>query len=249
MNGINKDYIVKIWEQFLTDQEIDFRVPQINILFEETESCWQAQIEEVTADVATISINKNFISEINSKEYFDAILYHEFTHIIDSITLLLDKRDSKGKTFLEFPYNEFHSAQIQLLKMMDVFSNNHYISARTKVYMPNGKAYIPVLISKEVDAFEFLCSHPDNFKTADNIIHFLRNIAYNIGYFSIFRLHDIYDRFWLDFNRISFVKNEFEKLMDMLLNTLPSDQLCMDTNKIAIKIIGKILNHYEIERD
>lgn len=87
MNGINKDYIVKIWEQFLTDQEIDFRVPQINILFEETESCWQAQIEEVTTDIATISISQNFISEINCKEYFDAILYHEFTHIIETVNI------------------------------------------------------------------------------------------------------------------------------------------------------------------
>lgn len=241
--------IFDTYTKFQKEYDSDFIYPKIYPMFKNLDNQINAQVEKVTERSAHLSINTDFIFNKTNKIYFESILYHEFVHIVDSLTYLKSERDANGYTFLEFPFNEFHASQIQFLKMLNIFSAEGKIFISSKVNMVNEI----ITVSQFVDEcrFEIQKRYSALNKTSklEDIIYFVSCIVYNIGYFSILKFHNIYENFWLDFKNVHYVQEDLHLLMDMLLNTLPSDQLCLDTHNITVKIIAKMLNYYEIERD
>ena len=245
---MNENYIQEIYAYFQKEQEIDFPLPQINPTFKALDLRINAQIEKITTKQVNISFNEKFLTYSGNKTYLDSILYHEFTHIIDSLSFLVDERDENGYTFQAFPYDEYHASQIQFLKMIEASPKIQKIDfEKDRVCVENGTISIIEFISSNMSNFKKNCRSINSSSNFNDILFLTYHVIYNMGYFSILNLFNVYKKFWIDYKYIPCVKDDFDELMNLLIHKWPSDELCKNCNTRIKTILSKLVQYFDIK--
>lgn len=112
---LSEKEIIELYEKYKTNFNCNF--PKL-IIKQKFIGQINSMIENVDKDNAYITIGKEFNCANRNKRYIESILYHEFTHISDSL-LFLNKTRGEYSNIMKI-YSETHASQIQLEKMINI---------------------------------------------------------------------------------------------------------------------------------
>lgn len=244
---MNEQEIKNLYVKFKNDMEIEYPLPNLNVQIENIEQ--NAQVKSVTRDHAIITVNSNLVNSDFLKEYVDAVLYHEFTHIWDCFEYLTEIRDERGFTYKAFPYNEFHASQIELTKMLNWYSieDVHTIDKHTKVpYRIKYTSLTNFVTLKFILLTDYIDDINEN-PSVDKLRDLLFTLVYYIGYLSVLKPYNIAkESDFINLDALPFIKKDVENLSNILLTSLPSEKLCYHSHEIANEILGKLFNYYQL---
>lgn len=145
--------VYDIYKQYQIDLKIGFQIPVLKISFDE--DCeGQARIGKIDFQIAEIILGDVFFDSKINKKYLLSVLYHEFTHIVDRCLFFNEMKDEKQKRNLLFPYNEFHAAQVELTKMLELFYNPHKnVKLSTNIYDMDGSKTLKSFLEEQKNEF------------------------------------------------------------------------------------------------
>lgn len=229
-----KEEIYKVYNQFKDDLGTN-NLPSKFVILAKKSTLFSAEVNNILPDFFELYINEDLFYNNNvKKKYLIQILYHEFTHVLDELKYSNLLEDHK----LLFPYTEFHASQIEILKMLDLFNiPNHQVTLETHICDISSKIVLNKWIENNNN--DFLLSV--NKYSKDEINKIIFKMIYNIGHYSILHKYDIDNRFPIP-EIFPYIKNEYQVLVDILLNEDPSIILCIKSNAYIFNITKKIFD-------
>ena len=199
-----------------------------------------AQVYSVTPEIAELYIGPIFFQKNINKKYLISCLYHEFTHIFDRITFLPDV-DNRN---LLFPYTEFHAAQIQLRKSLELFHNPmKKVGGRSTIYYETDFITLNKFCEIQENDLNAKLAIAIKKKAMWDLQVAIYTIIYNIGYYSIYKAYNIFPDLFIFNLPFDYIQDRMDKLINLLLNEKASDELCIITNNIIEEIVYDIYNH------
>lgn len=240
----NKE-IYEIYHQYKIDLEICIKLPDILIL-SDVNQIGMAQIKNVTPESAELVLGNIFFEKDINKKYLYQVLYHEFTHILDQLSFFITVKDKKEHNNLLFPFTEFHAAQVEMIKRLELYYNpSKEITKSTRFYdMYNTNTLEGFLKDEQRD---FLLNTEEFIKepSTQNIQSIIYLIVYNIGYYSVCKKYNIDNELFIHPTQFSYIESDINNLKNLLLNEKPSEVLCLETNSITNNIFSKIKENLE----
>ena len=187
---LSEKEIDDIYIQYKMDLKIDCQMPNLNILFNDNDN--EAYIGAVDNESAELFLGSIFSDSKVSKKYLNAILYHEFTHISDRLTFFRELKDESKKRNLLFPYNEFHAAQVEISKLLELYYNSSKrVSLSTMVYGENGTITLKSFLEEQTNEFILYLNFLEECPSIENVQYIMYLMLYNFGYYSICSRYNI----------------------------------------------------------
>lgn len=244
---IKIDEINDIYTQYKNDLNIKISLPELLILPKRNQT-GIAQIDEVIPSFAELFLGDKFFDSSIMDKYLIGILYHEFTHIFDRVTLLSHIKNSKEHRNQLFPYTEFHASKVEMKKHLELFYNpQKQIRISTQIYDEKGIITLKEFLHIQLEQFELRKEMLNQNPSIENIQNIIYVVVYNIGYYSICKQFNINNNLFLQNNCIPYVHNDIAKLKNILLNIKqPSDDLCNKTHEIINKIAYEMGSYYSL---
>lgn len=236
----------EIYKQYQIDLKIGFQMPRLKIIFDE--DCKdQAYIRKIDFQIAEIILgNEFFDSEIN-KKYLVSVLYHEFTHIVDRCLFFNGIKNEKKKRNLLFPYNEFHAAQVELTKMLELFYNPHKnVKQSTNIYDMDGSKTLKSFQNEQKNEFSLYSNFLDEHPSIENIQSVIYIIVYNIGYYVVCSKYNIDNNLFISTEKYPYIEESIKDLKVLLLNNKPSEKLCIKAHSVISEIANVMAQKYNL---
>lgn len=244
---LSTDEIKKLYLQFQNDISIDIELPEL-LIIPKSDIKGMAQVGKKISNLIELFIGDKFSNKKINKKYLAIVLYHEFAHIYDNIIFFEDVTDPKEHQNLLFPYTEFHAAQIEMKKRLELFHNpQKQISLSTKVYDEKGIISLKEYLNIQFEQFNIRYKRMDDDPSIENIHNVVYLIIYNIGYYSICSKYNIDKSLFIPNNYIDYIENDNTKISNLLIGTtIPSDDLCLNVNQIMRDLLNKIAQNYGV---
>ncbi|MBC5688228.1 hypothetical protein H8S37_04700 [Mediterraneibacter sp. NSJ-55] len=240
---LSNDEIAAIYTQFINDLDIKSKMPEI-IPMPRLKMQYLAQVKQITSDIYEIALGSKFYNPKINKKYIISNLYHEFTHVYDQTVLLTDIYDKQEKTNILYPYTEYHAAQIQIKKLLELFHNpNKNITKSTTIYNENGIITLKEFIQIQNEQFNLRLEHARRINSKQNFHLLMYWIVYNIGFYSIYNQYNIFEDLFIFHLPFTYVQDDMCALIDLLISTEPSDAFCYESNNMINKISSSIYSN------
>lgn len=233
---LSNDEINNIYSQYINDLNIKHEMPTI-IPRPKPDMEYLAQAKQITPDLFEIALGKKFCYQQLSKKYIIPILYHEFTHIYDQTIFLTNIRDKQQKTNLLYPYTEYHASQIQITKQLELFHNpDKKVNKSTTIYDENGFITLSEFNKIEKEQFDLRLQYTKQNQSKHDFHLLMYHIVYNIGYYSIYKKYDLFRDTFIFNLPFNYIQNDINDLIEKLIDSNPSDDLCYETNTLINQI-------------
>lgn len=213
-NFENKSIITETYKDFQLHHNI--QLPMLNeVKFVKEDSFWaRFQSQELYNKKYILYVNEELFQKNNY--FIEQTLYHEFTHLMDSLKFLSYDSDNFKKVMIS--YSEFHASEIEMLKRLEQVEGD--ISLQSEIYHV-GILSIQYFMTQ---SFEHLLKDLELMSNNSNIKNFYFNtnkLFYFFGYISALKQYKID----YDFNIYkvpSLFLNVCIKLNSMIINNLYS---------------------------
>lgn len=244
MIKLNK--INELYEQFKKDLKIRNNLPELLVLPKKNQ-VGIAEIGEVVPNLAELFLSDKFFDKTINDKYLSTVLYHEFTHILDRISYFTCISNTKKQKQYLLPYTEFHAAQNEMIKRLELFYNpDKDIRISTKIYDEHGIISLNKFLKIQLEQFELRMELLNGLPSKDNVRNLVYIIIYNIGYYSICNKYKIDDDLFLKDDCINYIEKDISNLRNTLLSGNPSEKLCEESHAIINIIADSICSHYKI---
>lgn len=239
---LSETEINEILYQFKYDLKIEIYIPELLIL-PKYNQIGMAQIGDITPNLVELFLGNIFFEHGVYKKYLYQILYHEFTHIVDRLSYFTEIQNQREQRNLLFPYTEFHAAQSEMMKRLELYYNpSKEIRISTKLYYDQDILSLQDFLKCEQHELDL---HIMEFKNNPSIISLQKCIylmIYNIGYYSICSQYNIPDNLFVDYNHYSIIKDEMNAIKQKLLEcSIPSEHFLRETNNIINNVVDKLI--------
>lgn len=242
---MNSEQINKIYKQYKKNLKLDFLSINKIIIQETNSEGIAAELKDINYQegFAILSINAELFSQ-SSILHNSAILYHEFTHIWDSVKYLRTFQNKELKKKLLFPYTEYHASRIELLKRLDHFIFSKQITLNSSVYDKNRIVSLRDFLKSENEEINWRYEKLSSCPNLNNILALFYRLIYNMGYFSILQENHVEKNFHIDIKPMNYAKRKMHKLYKILHNPDITDQSILDANDLCQKIIDLTSKYY-----
>lgn len=235
-----------VYAQFHKDLQVKVNLPEL-LIVPKRKQIGIAQIDNVLPEFAELFLGYKFFDNSINNKYLITVLYHEFTHILDRVTLADGIEDNKKEKQFLLPYTEFHALKIEMTKRLELFHNpKKIITLSTKVYDEKGIISLKDFLNIQLEQFDLWYKELTISPNRDNIRNLLYIAIYNMGYYAVCSKYNIDDNLFLQNDCISYIKEDIQKLKILLLNSSPTKELCEDSHKIINKISYLMCRHYDL---
>lgn len=170
----------------------------------------------------------NYILYIDSElenepnEFIEQILFHEFTHISDSLRFKMFSFE-KFKSIMKI-YSEIYASKIQMDRMLLTESHKPYTLDQEVVY--GGILTLKSFMDQTYDKLKSEFMIPEGFITTTNLKFDLNKLYYYIGFLKSLKSNNI--KYVQQLNEIKVFGNLFKEVCDYVLN-----------NKVNIDVLYK----------
>lgn len=203
-SNLNDIFIKQKYKEYQTRYNISLpNIQKIN--HTNDDSSWaRFDTEDLYNTVYILHINNNLADK--NEKFIKQVLYHEFTHLTDSLLFL--KRSLKTFTDIMISYSEFHAAKREMVERIEEVKNN-IISLQTEIT----HAGILTIDSFIEQSFNFMKN--DLIKMSNNnesdLFYDTNHIYYFYGYLSalkdfginyMVKIHEIPAEFLIDIDNI-----------------------------------------------
>lgn len=169
-------------------KEYNLQLPKIEkIVIIKTDDFWARFLSEDLYKRKYILYISSDLFDFNNK-FVSQILYHEFTHLTDSLNFLhLDKQDFET---IMISYSEFNAASIEMSKRINQIESND-ISLQSEIIYGDGiltvESFMAQSFDKVVQDFELM----SNNKNSKNLYYDTNHMYYFIGYKSALEKYNL----------------------------------------------------------
>ena len=186
-------------------------IPQIALIKESSDSSCEAQF--LIDDL----YNKKYILYVDPSieqeclQFKENILFHEFTHMVDSIKYsYLSLKDFQDFMFI---YSEVHASEIQMNCMLATQENKPYSLDQQIIH----KGYISLRkwMDQTLDHVAEEFALPETGMPLSSLYD-LRDLFYFIGYLKSLQKNNISYNY--DYSRIPHLKEAFDEITELMLN-------------------------------
>lgn len=212
-------------------------LPKIESIEESTDPSCIAQF--LTEDL----YNKKYILYINPNieqeclQFKENILFHEFTHMADSIKYSdLSLKDFRDFMFI---YSEVHASEIQMDRMLETQKRKPYSLDKRVVHggYIQLKNWMDQTLNHVVKEFTL----PET-SIPQSTSYDLRELFYFIGYLKSLEKHNI--AYTYDYSQIPHLKDAFGKITNLLLNEESNpDIIILHYKELELEIKKSLLEH------
>ena len=238
------------YKVFINRREMPKIVPNFDMSDSILDSLAYIDRDDIRGESIPIYINTNLFKY--PKQYYESILFHEFTHIYDANIIFKDEDDETFSSLIS-SYSEFHASQVEILCNIGynrAYNINHKFRMSTKLYykdeiMDVDHYLLPPLADAtavlEHDRYDFIMLPNNEF--VEKYVLVQNNIMYYLG------KYNVCEKFG-DSNPHNFFKefNVFEadvlKMYDSLKNKKYAD-IINDVNNFMLHYLQYYVNDCE----
>ena len=186
-------------------------LPQINLIKESSDSSCEAQflVDDLYSKKYILYVDPDIEQEC--LQFKENILFHEFTHMADSIKYsYLSPKDFQDFMFI---YSEVHASEIQMNCMLATQENKPYSLDQQIIH----KGYISLRkwMDQTLDHVAEEFTLPETGMPLSSL-NDLRDLFYFIGYLKSLQKNNISYNY--DYSRIPHLKEAFDEITELMLN-------------------------------
>ena len=186
-------------------------LPQINLIKESSDSSCEAQflVDDLYSKKYILYVDPDIEQEC--LQFKENILFHEFTHMADSIKYsYLSPKDFQDFMFI---YSEVHASEIQMNCMLATQENKPYSLDQQIIH----KGYISLRkwMNQTLDHVAEEFTLPETGMPLSSLYD-LRDLFYFIGYLKSLQKNNISYNY--DYSRIPHLKEAFDEITELMLN-------------------------------
>lgn len=186
-------------------------LPQINLIKESSDLSCEAQfsVDDLYSKKYILYVDPDIEQEC--LQFKENILFHEFTHMADSIKYsYLSPKDFQDFMFI---YSEVHASEIQMNCMLATQENKPYSLDQQIIH----KGYISLRkwMNQTLDHVAEEFALPDTGMPLSSLYD-LRDLFYFIGYLKSLQKNNISYNY--DYSRIPHLKEAFDEITELMLN-------------------------------
>lgn len=212
-------------------------LPKIESIEESTDPSCIAQFlsEDLYNRKYILYVNPNI--ERECLQFKESILFHEFTHMADSIKYLdLSLKDFRDFIFV---YSEVHASEIQMDRMLETQERRPYSLDQQIIHEGyiRLKSWMDQTLNHVIKEFTL----PETSVPQSNSYD-LRDLFYFIGYLKSLQKHNI--AYTYDYSQIPHLNDAFNKITDLLLSKESnSDIIILHYKELELEIKRSLLEH------
>lgn len=236
---MNKNEMDKFVKNKYDEYKIKYNIklPSItDIHYTKNESFWaRFNSPDLYNRIYILYIDESLLNE--NKKFIKQILFHEFTHLCDSLDILCKPIEEFKKIMIS--YSEFHASEREMIERLEE-TNENSLSLQTEII------HVGILTIESFmnQTYNFMCDDLIKMSNNDDLQSFYYNTSHIYYFYGYIRaLH----KFKIDYN-FKLIP-EFLSEISEIQNTLLQDEI--NINKVLsdyITLESEILNKYKNNR-